>query len=186
MQPINQPADYLGKVDAAIEFWRLRQAPVHHSWLQAAFATLNEIRAYRQFNNGANVWANWNFKIPEYVSDDRWVQWRMHHGWTIFTGDRDSFVYGFYPSPPRYIPPSLSAAPVFTPGPIPARVFGSERRSSFLQHEYFTIASVADNGWVVDPNTNDGTVDVYDLQGKQTIVYVPSNRCTINSSDSLA
>lgn len=42
----------------------------------------------------------------------------------------------------------------------------SRKKSPFLKHKYFTVANAADNGWIVDPNPEDTTTDVFDLEGE--------------------
>ncbi|KAI4603528.1 hypothetical protein KJ359_003342 [Pestalotiopsis sp. 9143b] len=40
----------------------------------------------------------------------------------------------------------------------------SRKKSPFLKHKYFTVADAADNGWIQDPNPEDATTDVFDLE----------------------
>ncbi|KAH8205707.1 hypothetical protein TruAng_000201 [Truncatella angustata] len=102
----------------------------------------------------------------------------------------NKFARGFFPSPPQVLPP-IQAPVAQVPhgvvslqpqGQAPASFFqgqapssgppgpttmatGPKKKSPYLQYHYFTVASVADiSHWVVDPNPDDETFDVYDLE----------------------
>lgn len=164
-QPINNLDEWMPKIDIAIDAWKNRQAPVHNDWLEATLNTLQEIRAYRTANHSPALWANWNFRIPDYVRSDSWVHWAVSlNTWVFYDANTSNFQEGFNPSPRGVNPAPTSAGPIPMPGPIP--MVEDCKRSAFLKYKYFTIASVVDNGWIVDPNSDDSTVDVYDLKGK--------------------
>lgn len=162
--PINSPSDWLVKIDEQFHFWKMRQDPVHNSWLQAAYMTFQEIKTSRASSSSPELWANWHFRIPVYFSDPRWVQWHSQAvGWQVFAGAIDDFSAGFCPSPLVECTPQPPAI-IPTPGPMP--MTARRKRSPFLRHRYYTIAYVADRIWIVDPNTDDSTVDVYDYEGR--------------------
>ncbi|KAK9416099.1 hypothetical protein SUNI508_09872 [Seiridium unicorne] len=117
-QPINRPHDFLPKIDDKIARWNHDQVPVHNEWIRAIYAALDDIKGFRQFVGETNRWSTWNFKIPDYVSDDRWVQWiSQQQQWYIFPGDRNDFFPGFNPSPADTIAPAPPANPPPPPSP---------------------------------------------------------------------
>lgn len=160
---------------------------IHHNypypgeWADAIWNALTWIEQFRAIPANEELWAPWNFVSPPYTGFTNWRQVQPN-GLEGEYGDKQRiacFEQAFHPSPEVTVTHPATRLPHTTPNNALAAPFvpatRSRKKSPFLRHHYYTIAEVADNGWIIDPNPKDGTVDAFDIDGKH--LYTVSLKC---------
>ncbi|KAH6651985.1 hypothetical protein BKA67DRAFT_660758 [Truncatella angustata] len=190
--PIKHPLEYIQHIYDLFTKLKQNGYPFHGDWYNAALQAIKDIQNFRKTDQIPHSWADWTFQVPDYNADaDRWMEFSPSQNvFRRYTAGIDKFARGFFPSPPQVLPP-IQAPVAQVPhgvvslqpqGQAPASFFqgqapssgppgpttmatGPKKKSPYLQYHYFTVASVADiSHWVVDPNPDDETFDVYDLE----------------------